>query len=155
MPGENQRQEWATFLIPSWLDFFQSSADADLLILSLPPHHFFFPELKNSLEALNPLKKIHRKFWTSPAYFREHLLKPAPTLHMPLDKVGPVLCTDTIIRIFSHCGIAQVLSAARIALFVVPGHKINHFRAPDSARENHHSVCVKTGHILRRWLGWL
>lgn len=27
MPGENQRQQWATFLIASWLDFFQSSAD--------------------------------------------------------------------------------------------------------------------------------
>lgn len=27
MPGENQRLQWATFLITSWLDFFQSSAD--------------------------------------------------------------------------------------------------------------------------------
>lgn len=122
MPGENQRQQMS-HLPHRFLIRFLSVICRQFL--SLPPHHFF-PELKNSLEVLNPLK-IRRKNWTSPIYFREHLLKPAPTFHLPLDKDGPSGLHWHSMRTFSHCGTAQVLNAARRALFVLPGHKISHF----------------------------
>lgn len=73
----------------------------------------------------------------------------------PLIRTGPVVCTDTVWGPFHIVEQPKFLMQLEEPYLCSQDTRLVIFRAPDSARESHHSVCMRTGRILQHWLGWL